>query len=579
MTKTRDLSGIPHSTKTLDPQTRIKALEDALIALKADNDSLSAQVRDMAEAEKTHLNEIAKLKNLAEKLAEELAGQRAARFGRKSETFAEGQLVFELFNEVEALSDPNAADQLAQEVPSSAPQKKKGGRRPTDISRLPVLEVIDHKLDKPTCPECASEMDEMGYEVVREVVHVPAVLGVREHHIYKYVCPACSEKNALDQSQHAVIVRAEGPHLPLPKSMVAASLLAEVIHQKYALSVPVNRLVADLSKRAGFPFTRQTVTGWIIAIHTRWLSLLLDALNRELMKNRVLAADETTLTITHAPHRKKSSATKSYMWIVSAPSAPIEACVYTVGPTRQHIIAQKLFSGWEGTLVADGYEAYDKLPEGIKRSSCLVHIRRGFVEVIEAQGGPQKAALTSDGRICGTAVLKIAAIYKADEPQEDETDGGYARRIKVQGLIDDLIEWCQTQVPLAKPGLKTSKALAYALNQLPHLRQCCLDPDVPLDNNGSERLAKVFKVGAKNWQLSDTIAGAEASACMYSLVTTARANDVDPRAWFEWVLTEMPKLGEPQVLTQEQIDSFLPWSSAVPESCKVQKEIKSQCVG
>ena len=218
MKKTRDLPVIPHSTETLDPTSRIKALEDALFALASDNESLSAQVRDMAEAEKTHLSEIAKLKGLVEKLAEELANQRAARFGRKSETFAEGQLVFELFNEVEAFSDPNVKDQFAQEAPLAAPRKK-GGRKPTDISHLPVLEVIDHKLDDKACPQCGSEMDEIGYEVVREVVHLPSVLGVREHHVYKYLCSACSEKNALDQSQHAVIARAEGPHLPLPKSM------------------------------------------------------------------------------------------------------------------------------------------------------------------------------------------------------------------------------------------------------------------------------------------------------------------------------------------------------------------------
>ena len=576
MKKTNALSGISNRSDVLDTNERIKNLEHALALALADNQTLTKQVHDLAEAEKAHLTKISELTSWVDKLTEELANQRYARFGRKSETFAEGQLQLAIFNEVEALSDTGEPDQLEQaEQPEVATvqRKKKGGRKPTDISHLPVLEVIDHKIDNPTCPRCNSSMQEMGYEVIREVVHIPAVVGIKEHHVYKYICPACSG-SASDNSDTGAtqIIRAESPHLPLPKSMASASLIAEAIHQKFSLSVPVNRLVADLSKRANFPFTRQTVTAWIIAIYTRWLKLLYQSLQRELMKHSVLACDETTTTITHAPNRRIGTSSKSYIWIVSAPTANIKMSVYSVGPTRQHLVAQKLFQGWTGTLVADGYDAYDKLPEGIKRSSCLVHIRRKFVEVIEAQGGPQKAALTTDGKICGSAVLKIAAIYKADEAQDDESDNGIERRRKVKSLIDDLLSWCKTQVPLAKPGLKTSRALAYAINQLPHISECCLDPLVPLDNNASERLAKTFKVGAKNWQISDTMQGAEASACMYSLVTTAKANNIDPRSWLEWVLTEMPKLGEPQALTQEQIDSFLPWSDAVPESCKTVKK-------
>lgn len=161
-----------------------------------------------------------------------------------------------------------------------------------------------------------------------------------------------------------------------------------------------------------------------------------------------------------------------------------------------------------------------------------------------------EAALADpDGRICAEAVLRFRALYLADEPAEGESDGGVARRERVCAMASGLAEWCLSKLPEAMPGLKAQSALRYCAEHMPQIAECCADPRVPIDNNELERRCKAFATGRKNWQICDTLAGAEASACMYSLVETAKANGLESRAWLEWVLTEMPRLGEPQALS------------------------------
>ena len=548
-------------------------LEAAVAALAADNAALAEQNREMAEAEQASARRVAELEAEVARWRELYMAERDARFGRKSESLPKGQLLLEIFNEAEAAAAPGAPDPLGQ-APGKPARRGKGGRRPTDLSKLPV-EVVEHRLGDPVCPACGSEMEEMGYEVVRELVHVPARLYVAEHRVYKYVCRACSAANAADGGETpASVARAQGPALPLPKSMASASLLAEVLHQKYALSVPLNRLVSDMARRLGFPLTRQAVAGWVVAAHERWLALLHPLLVSELLSRDVLGADETTVTITRGVGRREGSSQKSYMWVfASLDGAPV--VVYRVGPTRSGEVARSFLAGWSGTLVADGYAGYDGLGEGVRRSACAAHCRRRFVEVVEARGGMEAALSDPDGRICAEAALRFRALYLADEPQEGEADGGAARRARVSAMASGLAEWCRSKVPEAMPGLKAQKALLYAAEHMPQIAECCRDPRVPLDNNALERRCKAFATGRKNWQVCDTLAGAEASACIYSLVETARANGLEPRAWLEWVLAEMPRLGEPQALSEADVARFLPWSPEVPDACRPLKKPKS----
>ena len=126
--------------------------------------------------------------------------------------------------------------------------------------------------------------------------------------------------------------------------------------------------------------------------------------------------------------------------------------------------------------------------------------------------------------------------------------------------------------PKAMPGLKARSALGHCAGRMPQVAERRSDPGVPVDDNGLGRRHKAFAAGRRNRQICDTPAGAEVSACMYSLVETAGSNGLEPRAWLERVLTEMPRLGEPQALSDADVERFLPWSEGVPEGCRQLKK-------
>lgn len=251
------------------------------------------------------------------------------------------------------------------------------------------------------------------------------------------------------------------------------------------------------------------------------------------------------------------------MWLFAAPACARPAYCFVPGPTRSGEVAASFLGEWSGTLVTDGYSGYGALGGGVRRSACLAHVRRPFAKAVKS------GAAGPDGAICAQAVLRIAAVYAADRPSEGESDGGTARRAAVAGMLGDLESWLRGQLPHALPGLDAEKAINYALGQLPRLRGCVADPRVPLDNNLAENAIRPFCVGRRNWLLCDTLTGAEASACVYSLVTTARANGLNPELWLGWVLSELPALGEPQAVTPEQAARFMPWSPEVPDGCRV----------
>lgn len=158
-------------------------------------------------------------------------------------------------------------------------------------------------------------------------------------------------------------------------------------------------------------------------------------------------------------------------------------------------------------------------------------------------------------------MLRFRALYLADE-----ADGGLARREWVCAMASGLAGWCMSKPPEAMPGLKAQAALRYCAEHMPKVAECCRDPRAPIDNNELERRCKAFATERKNWQICDTLAGAQASACMYSLVETARANRLETCAWLEWVLEEMP---QPQAVSAEQAERLLPWSPDVPDRCHV----------
>ena len=531
--------------------------------LAADNAALAAEnaalARDLEEA----LARLAESEALAahwkaqrDRLVEQVKLANARFFGSRSERALPEQV--SLFNDAEAAAAP------AGEPPAPEPRpRRRGGPRRLDLSALETV-VVEHVPGEGACPLCGSPLEPFNVEVRRVVRMVPAHLVVEEHRVHVHRCPACCAANAGGGEGKAYFSRAAMPALPLPGSFAGPSLIAWVLHQKYCLSLPLARIESALAAE-GLPVSRQAMSGWVLLSWERWLSRLLPPMRERLLAGDVVHADETEVQVLREPGRDPCS--KSRMWLFAAPACDVPVFIYEYNESRSGDVAAAFLDGWSGHLVTDGYPPYFSLGGGIVNVACLAHVRRKFAEIVKAAGGDARAA--EAGSVALEARRMVDAVFHADaglaglEPGERRE----RRMGEVAPLMDAFSEWVGTQLPLAAPGMALRRALEYAATYMPYVRNALDDGRIALDNNLAERAIRPFVVGRKNWLFSDTPRGAAASAGIYSVVTTARANGLNARAYLEWLLEEMPntrRLDDPDVLS-----SFLPWSPSVPDRCRV----------
>ncbi len=556
-------------TQDIDAMTdaeKVAWLVQRMASLEAQNDALAKQASDFAADVSAANSRIADLEcRLAEERAEKLrlieqvrlAGMRY--FGCKSERVVPGQMP--LFNDPEAEGDPAAAE---PEIDDALPRRprRRGGKRVIDYDRLETA-VVEHVIPagQLACPECGCALEEMKVEVTRRLRMVPAHLVVEEHRRHVYRCAECCGANAAGGEGGAVIVRAPQPEPPIPGSFATPSLLSWIINAKYSNSMPLYRIEADL-RTIGAGISRQSMANWVVNVHARWLSKVHARLKAELLSHDLMHADETRVQVLREPGRAPGS--MSYMWLFCSSAHDVPVYAYEYHPTRGRSVPEDFLRGWEGTLTTDGYGPYYTLANGkVTNTCCLVHIRRKFAEIVKAAGGDAKCAGADSVALEGRK--RIDAMFKVDRgfdgmPAEERKA---ARERELRPLMEAFSEWVSAQVPKASPGLALDKALRYARDYWPYMMNVLADGRLALDNNIAERAIKPFVIGRKNWMFSNTPKGAKASAAVYSIVTTAKMNGLNPRRYVEWLLEEMPNAGE---LTDEVVDGFLPWSDKVPES-------------
>lgn len=309
------------------------------------------------------------------------------------------------------------------------------------------------------------------------------------------------------------------------------------------------------------------MASWVINVHVRWLSKVHSRIKAELLSHDLMHADETTVQVLKEPSRKPTR--KSRMWLFCSAKRDTPAYVYEYHETRGKSVAEGFLRGWKGTLTTDGYRPYFNLQEAdVTNTACLVHVRRKFAEIVKVAGGDAKAAKSLYPSVALDARRMIDEMFKVDKAFDklDARERKAKRIEELQPLMRNFYAFCVRSAEVATPRSKLDKALRYAIWSWPYVMNVLDDGRLELDNNIAERGMKVFVIGRKAWLFSDTPRGAEASAAIYSIVTTAKMNGLEPRAYIEWLLTEMPNAGE---LTDEVVDSFLPWSDRVPESCKL----------
>lgn len=549
-------------------------LESQMDVLIADNNSLAAQ-NTQAQQDITRLTcKLKEAQDEVSRLNEIVALMKDKLYGRSCEKgFAEP----DTHGEIEPFNEAEKQAAFAKKI-----RKKQTPRSAVDYSGMPEV-IEEHTLNKETCTcsHCGSAMQDIGYDIKTEIRHVPEQLVVVRHRRHKYVCKVCSKANAEGKNEDipVEIRRAEGPQLPLGNSHAGPSLIAHIIHEKYALSMPLYRTWTELSTKHHLPDKRATMCSWVTKSYEKWFAQLYGLVQAELLTRNLLHIDETTVICLEERRKQKAkktkrntgaiSSSKSYMWVFCTAECDTPLYLFVFGPSRGREVVERTLPGWSGTIVTDAHSAYLALPhERFTRVACGVHIRRYFIRAAKAN--------TKNDKIYSAAqegVDRINRIFHLEHKIKRQYADNYEqikleRNHLLRPEMDSFRAWAQDKLDhFAVPGTKLYEALNYALGNWDDFENILKDGRYPTSNNCAERAIRPFCTGRKNWLFCESSYGSEVSAGLYSLVTTARANGLDDEKYLEWVLTEMPKAAYEGTL-EERLADFLPWSGKVPETCR-----------
>ncbi|MCL2835000.1 MAG: IS66 family transposase [Treponema sp.] len=500
-------------------------------------------------------NEIVRLKQQVEWLTQQFKLMQARQFGSSSEKTIENADQLSLFNEAEATADPEVAEPELEQITYA--RKKQKGKREADFSGLPTEQII-HELPESerVCPDCGGEMHACGHDVFRrELTCFPAQYKVTEHVQTVYSCRHCERT-----SDHVPMKKSKVPAAMMPGSgIVSPSLLAQILHNKYTLALPLYRQEQEL-KRIGVNISRQNMANWVIAAHERWFAGLFNLFHDELLKNGILHADETTLQVLHEDGRKASQ--KSYVWLYgTSGDAKRPVVLYDYQPSRAGECASSFLNGFAGKLHTDGYDAYHcKLPPEITVVGCWAHMRRKFTDALKTlPPGIRNKSPAQIGLGYCNQLFGLEADYTKQGLDFDER---YRVRLeKSKPVAEAFFAWAKTEYD-HNPTPKTiyGVALTYTVNQKGWLMNVFLDGRLELSNNRAERSVRPFAVGRKNWLFCNTPKGADASAAVYSIIETAKANGLKPFDYLKFLLERLPY--------GISAENCLPWSDAAQTACR-----------
>ena len=499
-----------------------------------------------------------------ELVLEQLSVLNRNKYGRGSEKMeASTQLEFKevdgevviTFNEAEALAD-DKADELTEEVIRKKNPRKKG-KKASDLENLPK-KIIQHEISdeelKKMYPD--EEWKRLPDEIYHRYKYTPAKIYVEEHHVAVY---SGKKTETMNKAKH--------PASLLRGSLVSPSIEAGIIVGKYANAMPLAR-IEKMFEQYSLPITRQNMANWTIRCAEEYLSLLYDELKSDLMKNHVIQADETPLLVNKDG---RPAGSKSYMWVYRTgkynKDKPI--ILYDYQMTRRTDHPREFLKSYNGICVTDGYQVYHSLEkemEDLTIAGCWAHARRRYDEAVKAlPEGERKLS------IAYAALSQIQAIYNEESKlQGMESVDRRKERIKnIKPLVEAHFVWVKKNIDKVLPKSKTHNGMTYSLNQEKYLKRFLDDGEVPMDNNAAEQSIRPFCIGKKNWVMCDTINGAKASAIIYSLVETAKANKLKLFEYFDYVLTEIPEHMEDT--NRDFLKKLLPWSPDLPKECRKQK--------
>ena len=424
------------------------------------------------------------------------------------------------------------------------------------FSDLPTEKVYVDTLteEQKTCIECGAKMVPIGHELIRtELRYTEPKLERIDYYATTYECPKCKE------TEDPQFIKDEGKPALIPGSYVSSGLAAHVMYFKYVMSMPLYRQEKDF-EHLGVRISRTTMAGWIIYCAENYFQPMYAYLHRKLLKRRYLMADETPIQVLKEEGRRPQS--KSYVWLIrSGEDGDIPIILYNYTPTRAGSNAAEFLAGAAPGyyLMVDGYKGYNKVPEA-QRCCCWAHIRRYWLRAIPKGHEKDYTHPAVQGFLYCNKLFEYERSYREKGLSLKQT---YNRRLKDQKpVIEAFLSWLDQLQP--KSGDRIIRAINYSNGCRPYMMNYLKDGACSLSNNLSENSIRPLVVGRKNWLFSDTPAGADASMKIYSMIETAKANDLDPKKYLNYLLGHRPSVE----MSDDELKQLAPWSSAVRETCK-----------
>jgi len=468
-----------------------------------------------------------------EKLRFEIACLKRMKYGRSSE-----QLDTQIAQMQLTLEDLEAT--LAETPEALRPAPKEAAVKPVRRAlpaHLPREDVVHDTAC--TCPACGGTLRHLGEDVSEMIEYVPGRYKVIRHVRPKFSCAACQK-----------IVQASAPSRPIARGLAGPAFLAHVLVSKYADHLPLYRQ-SQIYAREGLDLDRSTLADWVGGA-SELVEPLVRSLGRYVMSATKLHGDDTPVPVL-CPGRGTTKQGRLWTYVRDdRPAASTEspAVLFRYSPDRKGERPKAHLAPFTGVLQADAYAGFDRLyGERIQEAACWAHVRRKFYDIHVAHASPIAAeALDRIGRLYG-----IEAEIRGRPPNERAA----VRQARAGPELDSLHAWLHTIVAKLSKKSELALAIRYALSRWTALTRYRDDGRLEIDNNAAERALRAVALGRKNWLFAGSDEGGERAAAIYSLLGTAKLNELDPEAYLRYVLE---RIADHPI---NRIEELLPWNVAL----------------
>lgn len=472
------------------------------------------------------------------------------KYGKSSDSISEEQISF--FNEAEITKRVEVEEPTIEKI--SYERSKRRGTNKASFEDLPV-ERIEYEIpeEERICEVCNSKLHEMSIEVRRELKVIPAKVCIVEHIRKVYSCRKCEKT-----SDKTPIITAPMPEPVISGSFASPSLIAYLMYQKYSAALPLDRQ-ENIFKDFGIEISKQSMSNWIIKASELWLEPLFERLKEELLKETFIQADESPLRVLTKDGNPTDS--KSYMWLYKSGNYGRKIALYEYQPSRSGKHPKNFLKGFSGLLQTDDYAGYNSV-ENITRVGCFAHARRYYTDALKIL--PKEAEIESTN--AHKAILYFKEMFHLESKWKDLTPNERyeVRNIELKPILEDYLSWLHEIEPKVVKKSKLGQAINYSLSNWELLSNVLLDGQCELSNNGAERAIKPFVIGRKNYLFCKSPHGAKASATIYSIVETAKMNNLNPFYYLKYLFEQLPNI---RLDKPEALDHILPWSETLPTEC------------